>query len=251
MSRNDSRSDAVAWYPIFLDLRGRFVLVVGGGAQAAEKVRGLRAAQAAVTVAAAALNEELAALRDAGEIIHLPRDYREGDMAGYSLVMAAEGDAAANARLSAEARARGILLNAADDPANCDFILPAVLREPPLTIAVSTGGGSPAIARRVREELSAYLSEDAAPLAELVAETRAELRRRGVFAPIAAEDWQTAMDGRLRALLAQRRRGQAKALLLARLGAPLLAAEAAPLSALLAPCLHDGSHDGSHGSSHD
>lgn len=234
-----SRSDARAWYPIFLDLRGRSVLVVGGGPLAAEKVRGLRKAEADITVAAPTLNAELAALCDAGEIAHLPRGYREGDMAGFSLVMAAEGDAAANAGLSAEARRRGILLNAADDPANCDFILPAVLREPPLTIAVSTGGGSPAIARRVREELTAYLSEDAAPLAELVAETRADLRRRRVFRPIPADAWQAAIDGRLRALLAQRRRGQAKALLLARLGAPLLAAEAPPLAALLVPCSHD------------
>ena len=234
-----SRSDARAWYPVFLDLRGRSVLVVGGGSLAAEKVRGLRNAEADITVAAPTLNAELAALRDAGELAHLPRGYREGDMAGFSLVMAAEGDAAANARLSAEARRRGILLNAADDPANCDFILPAVLREPPLTIAVSTGGGSPAIARRVREELTAYLSEDAAPLADLVAETRADLRRRRVFRSIPADAWQAAMDGRLRALLAQRRRGQAKALLLARLGAPLLAAEAPPLAALLPPCSHD------------
>lgn len=237
-----SRSDARAWYPIFLDLRGRSVLVVGGGSLAAEKVRGLRNAEADVTVAAPTLNAELAALRDAGEIVHLPRGYREGDMAGFIIVMAAAGDAAANAGLSAEARRRGILLNAADDPANCDFILPAVLREPPLTIAVSTGGGSPAIARRVREELTAYLSEDAAPLAELVAETRADLRRRPVFRPIPADAWQAAMDGRLRALLAQRRRGQAKALLLARLGAPLLAAEAPPLPALLLPCSHGRSH---------
>ncbi len=233
-----SRSESPPWYPVFLDLRGRPVLVVGGGDLAAEKVRGLRAAEAAISVVAASLNGELAALREAGEIAHLAREYREGDMAGFSVVMAAQGDSAANARLSAEARARGILLNAADDPGNCDFILPAVLREGPLTLAISTGGGSPAMARRVREELTDYLSEDTAPLADLIAETRADLRRRGVFRPIDAEAWQTAIDGRLRALLAQRRRGQAKALLLARLGAPLLAGETPPLPALFAPCGH-------------
>ena len=233
-----SRSESPPWYPVFLDLRGRPVLVVGGGDLAAEKVRGLRTAEAAISVVAASLNGELAALREAGEIAHLAREYREGDMAGFSVVMAAQGDSGANARLSAEARARGILLNAADDPGNCDFILPAVLREGPLTLAISTGGGSPAMARRVREELTDYLSADTAPLAELVSETRADLRRRGVFRPISAEAWQTAIDGRLRALLAQRRRGQAKALLLARLGAPLLAGETPPLPALFAPCGH-------------
>lgn len=235
-----SRSDAPPWYPIFLDLRGRAVLVVGGGALAAEKVRGLRAAEAQITVAAATLEPELAALRDAGAIAHIKREYREGDMAGFSVVMAAQDGQAGqkrNSRLAAEARRRGILLNAADDPANCDFILPAVVRQAPLTIAISTAGGSPAIARRVREELTDYLSADTAPLAELVAEVRADLRRLGVFRPISAEAWQEAIDGRLRALLAQRRRGQAKALLLARLGAPLRDRSEPPdLNDLLAPC---------------
>ena len=234
-----SRGDAPPWYPIFLDLRGRAVLVVGGGALAAEKVRGLRAAEAAITVVAPALEPELAALRDAGAIAHIPREYREGDMAGFSVVMAAQDRRAgekANSQLLAEARERGILLNAADDPANCDFILPAVLRQAPLTIAISTAGGSPAIARRVREELTDYLSAETAPLADLVAEVRADLRRRGVFRPISADAWQEAIDGRLRALLAQRRRGQAKALLLARLGAPLRDRSEPNLDDLLALC---------------
>ena len=117
-------------------------------------------------------------------------------------------------------------LNAADDPAHCDFILPAVVRQPPLMLAISTGGGSPAVARRVREELSDYLDAETASLAELVAEVRADLRRLGVFRSIEAEAWQRAMDGQLRILLAQRRRGQAKRLLLARLGAPIAAAGA-------------------------
>ena len=234
-----SRSDAPPWYPIFLDLRGRAVLVVGGGALAAEKVRGLQAAEAEITVVAATLEADLAALRDAGAIAHIPREYREGDMAGFSVVMAAQDGRVgekANDQLLAEARRRGILLNAADDPANCDFILPAVVRQAPLTIAISTAGGSPAIARRVREELTDYLSAETAPLAELVAEVRADLRRRGVFRPISAEAWQEAIDGRLRALLAQRRRGQAKALLLARLGAPLRDRSEPNLDDLLAPC---------------
>ena len=234
-----SRSDAPPWYPIFLDLRGRAVLVVGGGALAAEKVRGLQAAEAEITVVAATLESELAALRGAGAIAHIPREYREGDMAGFSVVMAAQDGRAGdggNSQLLAEARRRGILLNAADDPANCDFILPAVLRQVPLTIAISTAGGSPAIARRVREELTDYLSAETAPLADLVAEVRADLRRRGVFRSISADAWQEAIDGRLRALLAQRRRGQAKALLLARLGAPLRDRSEPNLDDLLATC---------------
>ena len=231
-----SDSAPPAWYPIFLDLRARPVLVVGGGALAAEKVRGLRAVGAAITVVAERLDDELIGLRDDDQIAHWGREYCDGDMQGFAVVMAAQGDAVANARLSQEARRRGILLNAADDPANCDFILPAVVRESPLTIAISTGGGSPAIARRVREELTAYFGDDTAPLAELVAEVRADLRRLRVFRPIPADAWQQAIDGRLRALLAQRSRGQAKALLLARLGAPLRDHAQPRLDSLLEPC---------------
>lgn len=218
-----------SYYPIFLDLANRPVLVIGGGSLALEKVRGLLAAQAAITVIAPDLIPELAELHDQGALTHIPRDYRRGDMDGYAIVMAAGQDRSPNADLQRDARAIGVPINAADDPAHCDFILPAVVREPPLTLAISTGGGSPAIARRLREELSHYLSADTAPMADLVAEVRADLRQRGVFRPIAADQWQTAMDGHLRALLSQRRRGRAKALLLARLGAPLAGPEAGDL----------------------
>ena len=211
------------YYPVFFDLSGRSVLVIGGGRLALEKVNGLLAAEACVSVVSPSLNEELAALRDAGRITHLPRRYRSGDMQGRALVMAAADEPSGNAALHADARAIGVPLNAADDPANCDFILPAVVRQPPLTLAISTGGGSPAVARRIREELSEYLDADTSTLAELAAEVRSDLRQHQVFRPIPAQAWQAAMDGQLRILLAQRRRGQAKALLLHRLGAPIRA----------------------------
>lgn len=209
------------YYPVFLDLAGRPVLVIGGGRLALEKVQGLLAAEARVTVVAPSLNDELSALRDAGRITQIERDYECGDMRGMAIVMAASDDPSMNQQFLADARALGVPINAADDPVHCDFILPAVVRKPPLTLAISTGGGSPAIARRVREELTEYLDADTSTLAELVAEVRTDLRRLGAFRPIPADAWQSAMDGQVRVLLAQRRRGQAKALLLARLGAPI------------------------------
>jgi len=217
------------YYPVFFDLNGRSVLVIGGGRLALEKVNGLLAAGAGVTVTAPTLVEELAALRDAGRIEHLARLYRSGDMRGRALVMAAndglsDNGSPSNAALQRDARAIGVPLNAADDPSNCDFILPAVVRKPPLTLAISTGGGSPAIARRVREELLEYLDTDTSSLADLVAEVRADLRRANVFRPIPAEAWQAAMDGQVRILLAQGRGGQAERLLVARRGFPIVAA---------------------------
>jgi siroheme synthase-like protein len=213
------------YYPVFFDLSGRSVLVIGGGRLALEKVNGLLPTEARITVVAPVLNEELESLSAAGQIEHIARAYRSGDMKGRALIMAADDDPTGNAALHEDARAIGVPLNAADDPSNCDFILPAVIRKPPLTLAISTGGGSPAIARRVREELTGYLDAETSTLADLVAELRAELRRVNVFRPIPAESWQNAMDGQVRILLAQRRRGQAKALLMGRLGAPIAAAD--------------------------
>ena len=218
----------VTYYPVFFDLRQRPVLIIGGGRLALEKAEGLLNAEADITIVAPTLCPPLTALVEENNIRHLARPYQQGDMAGCALVMAALEleDKGANAALQADARALGIPLNAADDPAHCDFILPAVVRQPPLTLAVSTGGGSPAIARRVREELTAYLDADTAPLAALAAEVRADLRRLHVFTPIPPDAWQTAMDGPVRIRLAQRRRGQAKALLLHRLGCPIWAEDA-------------------------
>ena len=223
-----SQPDAASYYPLFFDLRGRSVLVIGGGETALEKVNGLLAAEAKVQVVAPTLCDGLAQLRDDGLLNHLPREYRSGDMCGQAIVMAACDDGSAHERLQLDARAIGVPINAADDPSHCDFILPAVVRQAPLTLAISTGGGSPAIARRLREELSDYLKADTASLADLVAELRMELRRLGAFSGIEADAWQAAMDGEVRILLAQRRRGQAKARLLDRLCVAIRAVNGEP-----------------------
>jgi precorrin-2 dehydrogenase/sirohydrochlorin ferrochelatase len=208
----------MAYYPIFVDIGDKRVLVVGGGKVAEEKVAGLLRAEAAgrLTVVAPDLSPALRVLRDEGKIEWHPRVYTDGDMAAFDFVMIATDDGAVNAAIAAEGKRRKIWVNAADDPANCDFILPAVVRQGPVVLAASTSGASPALARRLREELTDYLSEDFAALAELLDEVRHELRDHGVRPD--PETWQQAIDGQLRALLAQRRWGQARARLLRRLG---------------------------------
>ena len=131
--------------------------------------------------------------------------------------MVATDDGAVNAQVAAEGTRQGLWVNAADDPANCDFILPAVVRRGAITLAASTGGTSPALARRLREELEAYLTEEMPALADLLGEVRAELKSRGRLPD--AELWQEAIDEKLRVLLAQRKYRQAKTRLLESLGA--------------------------------
>jgi siroheme synthase-like protein len=214
----------MAYYPIFIELQDRRCLVIGGGREAQRKVEGLVAAGGRIDIISPALTEDLQRLLADGKIASWQqRDYREGDVEGYEVVMVATDDGAVNAEVSAEGKRRRVWVNAADDTENCDFILPAVIRRGSITVAASTGGTSPALARRLREELEAYLTEDMPALADLLGEVRSDLRSRGI-APN-AEVWQDAIDEDLRVLLAQRKYRQAKARLLQSLGAGELVPE--------------------------
>ena len=213
----------MAYYPVFLELQDRPCLVVGGGEVAQRKVAGLLAASARVTVIAPELTRALQRLLADGDIDCVQREYQEGDLEGFEICMVATDDGAVNAQVFAEGRGRHVWVNASDDATNCDFILPSVIRRGAITIAVSTGGSSPALARRLREELEAYLTEEMPALADLLGEVRSDLRSRGI-APD-QEVWQEAIDEKLRVLLAQRKYGQAKARLLGALGAGELVEE--------------------------
>lgn len=214
----------MGYYPIFLDLTDRPCVVIGGGEVGRRKVEGLLAAGARVTVISPALDPALRRLQNRGTIRHIPREYQDGDLEGFDLCMVATDDGAVNAAVAREGRARRVWVNASDDPANCDFILPSVVRKGNVTLAASTGGNSPALARRLREELEAYLDAEVAALADLLAEARRDLKRRGINPD--PETWQRAIDARLRALLAQQRFDEARERLLTNLGVDLRATAA-------------------------
>ncbi|MEW6541753.1 MAG: bifunctional precorrin-2 dehydrogenase/sirohydrochlorin ferrochelatase [Bacillota bacterium] len=143
-----------ALYPVLVKLEGEPCLVIGGGRVAERKVRSLLEAHARVRVISPGLTAGLQALADAGEIEHRRGEYRPGDVEGAFLVISATNDPAANRLVAADCRARRILLNAVDDPENCSFFVPASVRRGDLTIAVSTGGQSPLLARKLREKLA-------------------------------------------------------------------------------------------------
>jgi len=204
-------------YPIFLEMAGRACVVIGGGAVAERKVAGLLEVGASVTIVGPSLSAPLEALAKAGEVRHVGRDYAPGDLAGYQFAFVATGDRKVNAAAAREGRERGVWINAADDPARCDFILPAVIRRGQLVVAVATGGTSPALTRAIREELETYFTEEYAALADIVAEVRRELRQRAPAPDGAA--WRKALDADFRRLVADGKREKAKAYLLERLGA--------------------------------
>ncbi|HKX05728.1 MAG TPA: bifunctional precorrin-2 dehydrogenase/sirohydrochlorin ferrochelatase, partial [Methylomirabilota bacterium] len=150
----------MAYYPLCLEMAGRPCLVVGGGPVAERKVAGLLDAGAWLTVVSPTATESLHAWARADRIRLVEREYTAADLAGHSVVFVATDDERVNAAVARDARAAGLLINAADDPAHCDFILPAVVRRGDLTVAVSTGGASPALARTVRDEIGAFLDRD-------------------------------------------------------------------------------------------
>jgi len=199
-------------YPVVLDLGGRLVLVVGGGAVAERKVEALRAAGASITVVSPRVSARLAKMADDGDIRVRRRAYRRSDLRGVVVVFAATDDRNVNAAVATDSRRRRIWVNAADDPDHCDFILPSVLRRGSLLVSVTTGGRSPALARIVREELERLLGSDYALLTDLAGDVRRELQTRGEQAT--AEAWTTALRGDVRRLVAAGRREEARRCLL-------------------------------------
>ncbi len=150
------------YYMACLDLGGRSVLVVGGGPVALEKVRGLLEAGAQVTVVVPEALPELLSL----PVEWLPRGYHSSDLRGRFLVVAATSSTPLNRRIFADAEARGVFCNVVDVPDLCSLILPAVHREGPIAVAVSTGGASPALAQRIRDDVATLVGPRHADLAE-------------------------------------------------------------------------------------
>jgi siroheme synthase-like protein len=204
--RRRERQDAPVTfaYPVVLDLSGVPVLVVGAGPIAARKAAGLAAAGAVVRVVAREVSPALDGVAVA-EVRRRP--YERGDLDGVRLVVTATGRPAVDAAVAADATAAGVWVNAADQPADCSFILPAIARNGPLSIAVSTDGTSPALARRLRDHAAGLLTDDVAALAAELAERRREVRAAGDSTEDV--DWSALIDPVLPPVAPPRRPGPA------------------------------------------
>jgi len=163
-------------FPVFLDLTGRLVVVVGGGAVATERATKLAAHGASVRVVSPDLSPGLQRLvADSTVADHRARRYEDGDLDGAVLVVAATDDAAVNRRVRDAARAAGAEVNVADDPAGSTAVIPALMRSGDLAIAITTGGASPVVSRRIREDLEDRFGPGWAGLIDLLAESRDDL----------------------------------------------------------------------------
>lgn len=179
----------VPGFPVNLNLEGRRVLVVGGGAVAARKVAALKSSGADVTVVAPNAVTELA--YDT-EIRWLQRPYRTSDTSNYRMVITATDDPLVNAQVAQDGEAANIFVNAADDPANCSMTLMSVLRRGDLQVTVSTNGRSPALARWLRRRLEHEIDSSFAELLDLLAEVREEAKTE--FGTSEVSGWNDALD---------------------------------------------------------
>ena len=190
--------------------------MVGGGEVAMRKVMVLIEHGADVGVISPDLCPELAELAESGEIRALTREYQAGDLKNAFVAIAATDNNEINQRVVVEARKRSVLVNVVDDAENSEFIVPSHLRRGEVVIAVSTGGKSPALARKIRSRLEEEMGDEYALLANLVGEARAEIKQQKI--KIDSDAWQEALD--LVLLLDLMRKGEkerAKATLLSNL----------------------------------
>lgn len=200
----------VPLYPVNLVLAGRRCLVVGGGEVAAQKVAGLLECRADVVVVAPVVGDAVRSLAATatGTLRWEERPYRAGEVAGYRLAITATDDPAVNRAVFTDGEAHGVLVNSADDPANCAFTLPARIRRGPLLVTFSTGGHSPALATWLRRRYDREFGPEYVTLIELLAEARRELQAQGRSTE--GRDWQSALDSGMLDLVREGRLAEAK-----------------------------------------
>jgi precorrin-2 dehydrogenase len=166
------------FYPLFLDLTGRKALVVGGGLVAERKVHSLLEAGALVTLVSPDVIPSLRTLEQAGSIRIVQRKFLGADLDGVYLVISATSDAAVQEEVARIARARNILVNTVDQPALCDFIVPAVVRRGDVVLAISTSGKSPALAAALRAKFDDIITGDTARAVQVLGKVRSEVHAR-------------------------------------------------------------------------
>ncbi len=207
-----------AHYPVYLNLTGKKCLVFGGGPIAEDKIAKLQSTGAQVTIVSPTVTPNLQAWAHRGDFQWQPREYQAGDMEGAFLSIAATNDRQVNHEIFQEAERLGVLINVVDDPEQCTFIAPAVVRRGQVTLAISTGGASPALARKLREALTEDAVLEWADLARVLSLARKVVKKRGLT--VDPQRWQCCITTELLQLAQSGHEDQALSSLLSRLTDP-------------------------------
>jgi len=204
------------YYPIFLNIQGKRCVVIGGGKVALRKVKMLLDCGANVSVISPKPHPDIAKLSKERAIHLIQREYETQDLKGAVITIVCTDVKEVNRKVADEAKKAGIPVNVADDPEPSDFIIPAFFRRGNLTLAVSTSGVSPALARKIRMKLEKSFGEEYTSLLSLIGEVRSTLKEKGYI--VDAETWQEALDiDLLIQLVRSGQRKKAKVILLSKL----------------------------------
>ena len=203
------------YYPVYLNLRGRRCVIVGGGNVAEGKISRLLESGADIFVVSPDATPGIRQFVADGSVRWEQRPYRDGDLEGAFIAIAATNVREVNRRIFEEAEVRGVMLNAVDDPPNCSFIAPSIVQRGPVTLAISTGGVSPALARKLRESLQTSEALAWADLSSIMSVARSNLRERGQLAGIDPQRWQCCITPQLLETVQDGRQAEATETLLA------------------------------------
>ena len=183
------------YLPLFLDVKHKPCLIIGGGVIAERKMSMLLRAHAKVTVIAPKITAEIKRMIDNSNIKWEEKRFSEDDLNDYQIVMAATDDQNANADIARLCREKGILVNTADDTKNCDFILPSIIDRSPVQIAVSTGGASPVLARILRTKLENCTPASYGQLAKLIEDNRVKVKEKFSTIDQRRKFWEQVLQG--------------------------------------------------------
>lgn len=178
-AREEESVYLMAYYPIMVDLTDREVLVVGGGSVASRKIETLLEYGAVVNVVSRELSPEIKDYVDTGKVRYLGEEFSMVFLKDKFLVIAATDDAGLNRRISQVADEKGMLINAVDQPADCNFIVPSIIKKGDLIVAVSTSGKSPALAKKIRKQLTDYFGDEYALFLRIMGKIRNEVLTSG------------------------------------------------------------------------
>jgi precorrin-2 dehydrogenase / sirohydrochlorin ferrochelatase len=203
------------YYPVYLNLAGKLCVICGGGTVAQGKIAALRQAGARIIIISPDATPGIQRAAQRGDVEWLPRKYQRGDLEGAFIAVAATNVWHVNREIFEEAEQRGVLLNVVDDPDLCTFIAPSIVKRDPVTLAISTGGASPALARKMRETFAEDPNLRWADLADVLGRARKVIKEERI--PIDPDRWQCCITEDLLALAQSGRGDEALERLLAQL----------------------------------
>lgn len=171
VSTSSKHITPVVYYPVFLNLKGKKAIVIGGGRVAERKILALLKTGADISVISPQITRRIQSEKQKGKIQHLCRQYRKGDLKRAFLVIAATDSPDINEKIFQDA---SCLVNVVDTPGLCNFIVPSVIKRGPLTIAISTSGVSPALSRSIRRELEKIYGPEFSEYLKVLRDIRTE-----------------------------------------------------------------------------